>query len=131
MHPHCQPTILEPVSPEMLAETRAFNAQIERLLATQPSVHTVAPALPREARREGRGPFPPPVFLPQARDLVIPGRAGDLRLRVLAPSRPATGVYLHFHGGGWTLGGADMQDPALAELAEATGLCVVSVDYRL
>ncbi len=123
----------EPVEPTVLAETQAFNAALERLLATQPSVHTLPPALVRQVRREGRGVFPPPVYLPQARDLVIPSRGGDLRLRVLAPpsGRAATGVYLHVHGGGWVLGEADMQDPALWAMVEATGLCAVSVGYRL
>lgn len=129
--PSHRPPFGEPVSPEALAETRAFNAQLSRLLAAQPSMHTLPPALVRQARREGRGPFPPPVFLPQARDLVIRGRGGDLRLRVLAPAGAVKGVYLHFHGGGWTIGDADMQDPALQALAEATGLCAVSVGYRL
>jgi acetyl esterase/lipase len=41
------------------------------------------------------------------------------------------GLYLHFHGGGWTLGACDEQDPRLRELAEATGLAALSVDYRL
>jgi acetyl esterase/lipase len=52
---------------------------------------------------------------------------------VLAPRHldAATGVYLHFHGGGWALGAADMQDPALWAIVEATGLCAVSVGYRL
>jgi acetyl esterase len=34
-------------------------------------------------------------------------------------------------GGGWVLGGADMQDPKLERIADNTGLAVVSVDYRL
>ena len=29
----------------LLAETRAFNAELERLLATMPSVHTMPPAI--------------------------------------------------------------------------------------
>jgi acetyl esterase/lipase len=40
-------------------------------------------------------------------------------------------VYLHLHGGGWTLGDADMQDPALWDVVTATGLAAVSVGYRL
>jgi acetyl esterase/lipase len=114
-----------------LDETRAFNAEIERILAGQPSVHTLPPEVTRRARREGRGIFPPPVFLDQARDLSIPGRHGEIRLRVLKPAVRPTGVYLHLHGGGWTLGDHDMQDPAMLELAEATGMVAVSVGYRL
>jgi acetyl esterase len=117
---------------DMLAETRALNAEIERVLATQPRVDSVPPEVTRRARRKGRGIFPAPVFVAHARDLSIPARSGDLRLRVIAPqTRPATGVYLHLHGGGWTLGAADLQDTDLAALAEATGLCAASVDYRL
>jgi acetyl esterase/lipase len=85
----------------------------------------------RRLRREGKGIFPPPVYLPQARDVVVPGRAGDLHLRVLSPERGAKGAYLFIHGGGWALGGADQQDPALWALVEATGLAAVSVEYRL
>ena len=120
----------ETVAPEVLAETRGFNVQIERLLASVPSMETIPPSVLRSERRAGRGPFPPLVFLPQARDLVIPGRGGEIKLRVLSPPG-ARGAYLHLHGGGWTLGDADMQDTALWAFAEATGLAVVSVGYRL
>lgn len=126
------PTLVLGGDDATLAETRAFNQQLEELIATQPSVHTLPPEVIRRARREGRGIFPAPVFLPHARELAIPSRGGQLRLRVVAPqTRAAAGAYLHLHGGGWTLGAADMQDTDLSELAEATGLCAVSVDYRL
>ncbi len=129
--PTSPPSLTVPVDADVLAETRTFNAALERLLASQPSLHTVPLPVARRVRREGGGIFPPPVFLPQARDVSIRGRGGDIRLRVLAPPREAKGVYFHIHGGGWALGGADMQDPLLLALVEATDLCVVSVDYRL
>jgi acetyl esterase/lipase len=115
----------------MLAETRAFNAELERLLARMPSVHTVPPEQTRRARREGRGIYPKPVFLPQARTLEIEGPAGSVPLRIIPPEAESMGVFLHIHGGGWTLGGNDMQDPRLERLARETGLTVVSVGYRL
>src|SRR5579862_2345822 len=116
----------------MLAETRAFNAELERLLATVPSVDTVPPEETRRARREGRGIFPAPVFLPEARTLEIDGPAGSIGLRVIdPPEAEPQGAFLHLHGGGWTLGENDMQDPRLARLARETGLTVVSVGYRL
>ncbi len=49
---------------------------------------------------------------------------------MIAPANPR-GVYLHIHGGGWVLGGADMQDPMLERIADNTGQAVVSVEYRL
>ncbi|MDQ5821274.1 MAG: alpha/beta hydrolase [Actinomycetota bacterium] len=114
-----------------IAEARAYNAELARSLEGMRPVETVPPAVTRAARREGRGIDPPPVFLPHAQNLEIPGRSGPIRVRVLAPEAEAAGVYLHFHGGGWVLGACDMQDPRLWELVQQTGLCAVSVDYRL
>jgi acetyl esterase/lipase len=115
---------------EMLAETMAFNVSLEALLQMHPPIHTLAPEVTRRARREGRGVFPPLVFCEHARTVSIPGRAGEISLRILEPERPR-GAYLHLHGGGWTIGSADGQDPLLWELAQATGLTAVSVEYRL
>jgi acetyl esterase len=115
----------------LLAETRAFNAELERLLSTMPSVHTVPPEQTRRARREGRGIYPAPVFLPEARTLEIDGPGGPVPLRIIPPDGDAIGAFLYFHGGGWTLGDNDLQDPRLKRLARETGLTVVSVGYRL
>jgi acetyl esterase/lipase len=115
-----------------LEELRAFNRTLEQVLAQQPPAHLLAPEVTRRARREGRGIFPPPVFLPDARDLEVAGRAGPIRLRVISPrTGTSRGAYLHIHGGGFVLGAADLQDAALQDTADATGLTAVSVDYRL
>jgi acetyl esterase len=120
-----------PDTEQLLAETRAFNAELERLLASLPSVHTLPPQETRQARREGRGIYPPPVFLADAGTIEIPGPAGPVRLRIIAPKGDPQGAFLHLHGGGWTLGENDMQDPRLSRLANETGLTAVSVGYRL
>jgi acetyl esterase len=114
-----------------VAEAREFNAQLELLLATQRPVCDVPPEETRRAKREGRSIWGAPVFLPQARSLTIPGRSGEIRLRVVAPEEQAAGVYFHIHGGGWVLGRCDEYDERLWAMAAATGLCAVSVDYRL
>jgi acetyl esterase/lipase len=120
------------VADDVLAETQAFNAELERQLAANPATHEMPVEVARRQRREGGGIFPPPTFLPdRARDLTIEGRSGPIGLRVIAPEQTAVGAYLHIHGGGWALSAANLQDPLLVELADATGLCVVSVDYRL
>lgn len=117
---------------QLLAETRAFNAELERLLATIPPVYTLPPEESRLARREGRGIFPPPVFLDDARTVEIDGPGGRLPLRVITPpDQQPWGAFLHLHGGGWTLGENDMQDPRLMRLARETGMSAVSVGYRL
>jgi acetyl esterase len=120
------------VADDTLAETHAFNAELERQLAARPSIHTLPVEVVRRERREGTGTFPAPVYLPErARSLAIEGRSGPIGLRVIAPAGAAVGAYLHIHGGGWALSAADMQDPLLVELVDATGLCAVSVEYRL
>jgi acetyl esterase len=114
-----------------IAESRSFTEALVELLADEPPVYTVSPDVSRRARREGRSLLPPPQFLPHARDLTIPARSGDLRLRLLLPEREAAGAYLHIHGGGWVFGCCDEQDDRLWALVEATGLAAISVDYRL
>jgi acetyl esterase/lipase len=110
----------------VLEETLAFNEQVRALMAQLPAIESVPPALTRRARYEGSGVLPAPVFLPQAEWQDWDG----VRVRVLAPDEPR-GTYLHLHGGGWTIGAADLQDPLLWELAKASGLAVASVEYRL
>jgi acetyl esterase/lipase len=120
------------VADDVLAETRAFNAEIERQLATRPATNEMPVEVARRQRLEGGGIFPPPTFLPErTRDITIAGRSGAIGLHVVAPQQEAVGAYLHIHGGGWALSAANLQDPVLVELADATGLCAVSVDYRL
>jgi acetyl esterase/lipase len=112
-------------------EARAFNTQLEALIATQPPVYTLPPDVSRQTRREGKGIFPAPIFLEEARDIEIAGRAGPIKVRVIRPDQKPTGIYLHLHGGGWTLGAHDMQDAGLKLLANETGLCAASINYRL
>jgi acetyl esterase/lipase len=51
--------------------------------------------------------------------------------RVFVPDRPATAVYLHFHGGGMMIGAPQMNDPFNVDFRDRFGVAVVSVDYRL
>jgi acetyl esterase len=114
-----------------IEETRAFNRQLAELLSTIPPVNVVDdPVKIREDRARGTGPFPAPVRLDEAVDRTVPGRAGDIPIRAFTPE-VVRGVFLHLHGGGWTLGSAANQDPFLAALARHAGVVAVSVDYRL
>lgn len=113
-------------------ETAKLNAQMVALLTGQPEWWIVGAAAFRAARRRGEGPFPAPVMSERARALTIAGKDGNqIALRIIAPSGRPRGVYLHLHGGGWVLGGADMQDPMLERIADNTGQVVVGVEYRL
>jgi acetyl esterase/lipase len=114
------------------AGTARLNEQMIQLLTGQPEWWITGAEAFRAARRRGEGPFPAPVMSPRARMMTIAGKDGiPIPLRVIAPRGEARGVYLHLHGGGWVLGGADMQDPMLERIADNTGQVVVSVEYRL
>ncbi len=53
--------------------------------------------------------------------------------RILRPTndKPVKAVFLHIHGGGWVLQDQKSQDPALQDIANATGMLCFSVGYRL
>ncbi|HET7018266.1 MAG TPA: alpha/beta hydrolase [Streptosporangiaceae bacterium] len=73
-----------------------------------------------------------PLAVHEVIDLVIPGPAGELPLRVYRPSdaRPLPAL-LYFFGGGWVLGTIDTADGVSRSLANASGALVVVVGYRL
>lgn len=62
--------------------------------------------------------------------LAVPGPKGEIPIRVLEPIGSARGVIVDFHGGGWVVGSAALNDRVNAHLAEA-GFAVLSVEYRL
>ncbi|NBW08156.1 MAG: alpha/beta hydrolase [Caulobacteraceae bacterium] len=51
-------------------------------------------------------------------------------VRLLEPSTPPRALLVDFHGGGWVVGSAALNDRLTGHFAEA-GLAVASVDYRL
>ena len=106
-------TLTRPFDPALFgeaaidAETAELNAQMIELLTDQPEWWIIGAEAFRAARR-GEAPFPAPVMSSRARTLTITGKDGnEIPLRLIAPAQPR-GVYLHLHGGGWALGGADM-----------------------
>ncbi len=117
--------------PEAVSEeTRAANEQLRALMNAQPHITTLEPAAIRRASAAGLGIWGPVFVSDIATERTIPGPAGDIRLRVFAEGSP-NGVYLHLHGGGWVLGGCDMNDLAHEFMAREAGVTVVSVGYRL
>src|ERR1700761_5716890 len=79
---------------EAIAEdTAKLNDTLVQLMTGLPEWWNVGAEVAREARRQGRGPFPPPVISPRARTITISGRDGnEIPLRGIAPSR---GVSAH------------------------------------
>jgi acetyl esterase len=66
--------------------------------------------------------------------LVIPSDAGGIPARRYRPSHDATsppGIFVWYHGGGFTIGDLDTADSTCRKLANRSGAVVVSVNYRL
>lgn len=65
-------------------------------------------------------------------DIAVAGPGGPIPARVYRPAGagPRPGL-LYAHGGGWVLGSLETHDDMCAELADAAGVVVVAVDYRL
>lgn len=124
------------IAPELFSDaavatdTKMVNAAIIKALSAIPDRGLVPVAVVRQARLNGKGTFPLPPESPRARTTAIDGPRGPIPVRIYMPDGPPTGVYLHFHGGGWTIGTARENDGLNDPLA-AAGLAVVSVDYAL
>ena len=119
------------VTEAVLNEARAFNEQLQALLAPMAGIESVPAEVTRARRRAGEGALPGPVFLDDAEQIEVLGRAGPIPVRVIRPDSKPSGIYLHFHGGGHTLGAHDMQDALLKRFANETSLVAASIGYRL
>jgi acetyl esterase/lipase len=79
------------------------------------------------ARRIAPAPVDPPAV-----EEVVEAEGARVAVRILCPAAaPPRGVYLDIHGGGFFMDSASRNDARNRELADARGLAVVSVDYRL
>lgn len=110
------------------ADTLAVNARLaDTLSKIQPPGNIVEA---RVAYAEGRLGLPASPRSPDAQTRIIPGPQEPIELRVLAPQQ-AHGVYLHIHGGAWSVGSNDTWDAPLVQIAEEAGVTCISVNYRL
>lgn len=65
-------------------------------------------------------------------DRTIPGPGGPIRIRLTAPEGPGPfPALVFFHGGGWVVGSLHSHDQLCRAITRASGVAVVSVDYRL
>ncbi|MEQ8496142.1 MAG: alpha/beta hydrolase [Gammaproteobacteria bacterium] len=68
-------------------------------------------------------------------DLVFPGPASDLAVRLYHPRRGAQDgvppVLVYCHGGGWVVGSLDTHDHLCRYLAGTADCAIVALDYRL
>lgn len=101
--------------------------------ALRPPMATVDPMTMRErAAAEFVAWNSDPVAVASVRDFKIddPPRSIPVRLYDPRPGSPS-GLLVYFHGGGWIVGGLDLEDGALRRIAAQSGVKILSVDYRL
>jgi acetyl esterase/lipase len=120
------PALFDPAA--IPAETLRFNEEIVRRLNAEPEGLTIQEV--RARRQQGLGAFPLPPRSPRAETLTIDGPAGPISLRIVVPKSPR-GIFFHIHGGGWSIGAPDLNDPLLESIADGANVACVSVKYRL
>jgi acetyl esterase/lipase len=111
-------------------ETSKFNKRLEEIIASMPVRQNSTPQEIREEMESGKSLMGSIRRLDEAQDRIVPGQGHDVPIRVFVPNE-VHGVYLHMHGGGFTLCHPDHFDEALAETSKESKVAIVSVDYRL
>ncbi len=119
----------------------AFDPEVEVLLelgrkAGRPPFQDLTPAAARAAYAASWDLLQPAAEeVAAARDLIAPGPAGDLALRIYRGIDTQAGEKLpclmFLHGGGWVIGDLESHDRLCRRIANRARICVVAVDYRL
>lgn len=91
---------------------------------------TLADAVKATLEKQHKSTAPIEVGRIEAR--TIPGRAGDIPLRIYHPKKAArtSPVIVYFHGGGFVIGTIDAYDASIRGLVDGTDAIVVAVEYR-
>jgi acetyl esterase len=116
------------VRPDVAAFLLYLNGQ------TGPKTHELGAVGARQAMAMLRDLADAPIGeLAVIRDLVAPGPAGDIPLRLFdaRTTREPGPALVYFHGGGFVFGDLDSHAPFCAEIARVLDLPVIAVDYRL
>jgi acetyl esterase len=124
-----------------VSRDRGLDPQARALLerfarAPGPSLDSLSADEARRAYREGRLALAPPALeLEEARDIRIPGEAGEIKGRYYRPLGEKRGEALpgvvYFHGGGWVCGDLDTHDSVCRGIAVYGRCAVIAVDYRM
>jgi len=111
-----------PLEPEI----RPIVEQLNSL----PPLHTLTPQQLRDNMRQGTKPSDPAGV--SAADMMIPGPAGHLPLRLYRPNDVSNpGLCVFFHGGGFVMGDLETHDQMCRDIARAAQCAILSVQYRL
>ncbi|WOD13227.1 alpha/beta hydrolase [Pseudomonas sp. NyZ704] len=123
---------LWPASKQELEQVQAFNKKLAWLprfkmrnrftpRLVQALLHISQIGGGRKLRKQGLS----------AETKVITAGEVSVTVRIIRPQGKAKGVVLDFHGGGWVIGNAQMNDKFNIPMVKECEVTVVSVDYRL
>ena len=114
-----------PVNPQVRALLDEFEKQ------GLPPFEQMSPTQARLVAMGFRDLQGEPEDVAEVRDILVPGPAGALPVRLYHPSPgKSPPLVVYFHGGGWVIGDIEIVDPCRA-LANASQCVVASVNYRI
>lgn len=104
--------------------------------AGRPPFEQLSPDEARQAYMNSRRILQPvPQEVAEARDTMVPGPLGEIKVRLYRPAGTEAAdvlpALIYYHGGGWLLGDLDSHDVVCRRFANAAHCRVVSVDYRM
>lgn len=114
-----------------------LNSQAQALLEEiskqgLPPFEQMSPTFARVVALSFRDLQGEPENVPEVRDILVPGPAGKLPVRVYHPAPgKALPLLVYLHGGGWVIGDIEVVDRPCRALANAGRCVVASVNYRL
>jgi acetyl esterase len=124
--------LIDPKLEAFVEEAREFNVAAAKAAAESPFAQ-VDPSTPEglKAHREGLSVRPTPDG-PPAEEVIAEAGGRQVPVRITLPQDGAPrGAYLEIHGGGFYMSRAERSDYRNRRIADAAGVAVVSVDYRL
>src|SRR5437879_659553 len=115
-----------------------LHPQIQQVLKVMAEMNLkpIEAMTPSEARAQmeatARSRKAEPLPVARIAERVIPGPAGDIRLRLYWPNAadPVPAI-VYYHGGGHVIGSLDTHDLIARNLCAGAGALVASVDYRM
>lgn len=115
---------------QFIDEQRIINEGLKEVGSTLPAAGVLSSELIRKNRLYNKDGSFKPILIDPAYDDSIDVDGLNTPIRIF-PIKNHAGVYLHFHGGGFTLGSIHEQDYFLWELARQTSMTVLTVGYPL
>ena len=117
------PTLHPQIVQALEAMAKAQLRPIEAMTPTEARAQMEMTARARKAE---------PMPVARVEERLIPGPAGDMRVRLYWPDAAAPAPAIaYYHGGGHVIGSLDTHDLIARNLCSGVGALVASVDYRM